>query len=90
MQGGGGGTVNKASIWMVSCSLVNGVLATWLPLSYLSHMASHSLSISHTPLVGHDCITLTRTAAGLSFIHVSFSGIIWGALYKTVIIPEIC
>lgn len=75
---------------IVSRSLDAGVLATWLSLSHISNMVmSHSLiSLTrpethiHTLLIGLYCITLKLTAAGLSFIKASFSGIICCALYR--------
>ena len=91
--------VNTASIWIRLLQPHHWSLGHFAPslspqphgqlaLTYTVH--SHRNTLTHTLLVGRDCITLTLTAAGLSFINAPLSGIICCALYRTVIIQVIC
>jgi len=104
--GGGTSAINMATShaassqesWPIrSLSLTS---ATWpshsLSLTYTvsthTHTHTHAETHSHTLtlLVGRDCVTLTLTAAGLSFINASFRSIICCALHRTEIIQVIC
>lgn len=86
---------NTASIWispMQACLWSLGHSPSLSPQPHghlsLSFSQTHRNTVTHTALAECDCIT--PTAAGLSFINVSFRGVICSALCGTVIIQVIC
>lgn len=94
MWGGSGGKCSiGVDVFYSGSSLESGPLHSLLiSPTWSSHIHTHCIDKKQTDthiLVDRDCITLTLTAAGLSFINVSFSGVICWALYRAVIIQVI-